>query len=68
MRIIDLKIRDIKTLYKNQKPLQIENEKYAIGKVCGAISEFRLFRKGKQYLVLTDNKENDEDITFVILN
>lgn len=65
MKTIDLKIQEIKDCYKNNKPIIIENINYHIGLICGAINEFRLYSKGKEYIVFSDYKKNDT--TFIIL-
>lgn len=62
---IDLKLIDIKQHYRQQKPILIKGLYYSIGLVCGAINEFRLFRKGKEYIVFSNYEENDT--TFIIV-
>jgi hypothetical protein len=65
MKTIDLKLNDIKQHYRQQKPILIQGLYYSIGLVCGAINEFRLFRKGKEYVVFSNYEENDT--TFILL-
>jgi hypothetical protein len=63
MKTIDLDLEEIKANYRIQKPLIVEGINYYIGLVCGAIQEFRLYNKGKEYIVF-----NDKDITFIIIS
>lgn len=65
MQIIDINIQEVKTAYKKDRKIKIENIDFYIGKLCGAINEFILFNKGKQYRVFEDQKEK---IAFIILN
>ena len=65
MQIIDVNIDQIKESYKKDRKLKIENIDFFIGKLCGAINEFILFRKGKQYRVYLDEKQK---ISFIILD
>lgn len=65
MQIIDIDIEKVKTEYNKDRKIKIENIDFYIGKLCGAINEFILFNKGKQYRVLEDKKEK---IAFIIIN
>ena len=65
MITIDLKLKDIKQHYKEQKPISIQGLNYSIGLVRGAINEFRLYRSGKEYVVFSDYKK--EDTTFIVI-
>lgn len=64
MQIIDLDIEVVKTNYKKDRKIIINNEIFKIGFICGAIEEFILFNKGKKYIVFNDEKQK---ICFVIL-
>ena len=66
MEIIDLKIEEIKNNYKTKTPLFIQGVKYSIGLICGAIQEFRLYSKGKEYIVYSDYKK-EQETTFIII-
>lgn len=65
MQIIDINIEEVKTAYKKDQKIKIENIDFYIGKLCGAVEEFILFNKGKQYRVFEDKKEK---IAFIIIN
>lgn len=65
IQIIDLNIEEIKANYKKDRKINIENIVYSIGKLCGAINEFILFSKGKQYRVYEDKKQ---EIAFIIID
>lgn len=65
MKIIDINIEEVKKAYNKDRKIKIENIDFYIGKLCGAINEFILFNKGKQYRVLEDKKEK---IAFIIIN
>lgn len=65
MQIIDIDIEKVKTAYNKDRKIKIENIDFYIGKLCGAINEFILFNKGKQYRVFEDQKEK---IAFIIIN
>lgn len=65
MQIIDINIEEVKKAYNKDRKIKIENIDFYIGKLCGAINEFILFNKGKQYRVFEDQKEK---IAFIIIN
>lgn len=64
MKIINLNIEEIKSQYKKTTKIKIDNICFNIGFRNGAIKEFILFRKGKQFPVITDGKK----ITFIVFN
>jgi hypothetical protein len=65
MQIIDINIEEVKTAYKKDRKIKLENIDFYIGKLCGTINEFLLFNKGKQYRVYEDAKQK---IAFIIIN
>lgn len=64
IKTVEFKTSTIKECYRTTRKITLNGLDYSIGKMMGALREFRLFRSGHQYVVL---EYENEDKSFIII-